>query len=176
MRHSNSNVPPRLRAAVLCAVPLIIFISLNATLRGQETVATIKGRVTDVSGQGLADVAVTAQSAALVGALTTRTTGNGEYRFIALPPGPYVLTFAKTGLVPVKSMMRLSLAEAATVSVVMRPQDGDEGAITVMAERQVFPPSWETSINSRNSSLDQLPMTGTIRTIAGLSPIAVSTT
>ena len=131
--------------------------------------ATIRGRVTDASGNGLADVAVTAQSAALAGAVTTRTTGNGEYRFIALPAGPYVLSFAKPGLVSVKSQMRLSLAEAATVSVVMRPQNGDEGAITVTGERQVFPPSWATSINSSNSSLDQLPVTGTIRTISGLS-------
>ena len=124
MRHSNSNVPPRLRAAVLSALPLIIFISLNATLRGQETVATIKGRVTDVSGQGLADVAVTAQSAALVGALTTRTTGNGEYRFIALPPGPYVLT-RPTTVIQLISMAGglLDYADQKQISV-MRIENG----------------------------------------------------
>ena len=169
MRQSTWNVSRRLRAAVICAVPLVILLTLNVTLRGQETVATIRGRVTDTSGQGVADVAVTAQSAVLAGAVTTHTTGNGEYRFIALPAGSYVLTFAKPGLVPVKSMMRLSLAEAATVSVVMRPQDGDERAITVTGERQVFPPAWTTSVYSRNSSLDQLPVTGTTRTISGLS-------
>jgi hypothetical protein len=169
MRHLIRNVNRPLRAAVACGLPLVILLTLNATLRGQETIASIKGRVTDASGNGLADVAVTAQSAALVGALTTHTTGNGEYRFVALPAGSYVLTFARTGLVPVKSIMRLTLAEAATVSVVMRSQAGEEGAVTVIGDRQVFPPSWSTSVVSRNAALDQLPVTGTIRTISGLS-------
>jgi hypothetical protein len=132
-------------------------------------VATLRGRVTEVSGDGLAGVEVTAQSSALVGTLKTHTSGSGEYRLMALPPGPYVITFSRTGLVPEKSVMRLSLAEAATVNVVMRPQNGDEGAVTVTSERQVFPPSWATSVFSRNSSLDQLPVTGTIRSISGLS-------
>jgi len=169
MRDQPSNLRHGLRRALLCASLLVIPFSLDATLHGQEAVATLTGRVVDASGQGVADVEVTAQSAALVISLTTHTSKSGEYRFIALPPGPYVVAFSRTGLVPVKLVMRLSLAEAAVVRIVMRPQDGDGGAVTVADERQVFPPSWATSVTSRNSSLDQLPVTGTIRSITGLS-------
>src|SRR5688572_21402287 len=142
MRHPRSYMRRAVRLAVSCAVLMIIPMFLAAPLRSQEAVATLKGRVQDTSGNGLSGVEVTAQSAALVGAMATRTTETGEYRFIALPPGPYVVAFSRAGLVPVKLMMRLSLAEAAVVSIVMRPQNGDDGAVTVTGERQIFPPSW----------------------------------
>ena len=73
MRHQPSNVGHTLLSAVICAVLLAVPLSLTATLHGQEGVATLKGHDADTAGNGLSGVEVTAQSAAMVGSLTTRT-------------------------------------------------------------------------------------------------------
>ena len=150
-----------------CVIALIALVLVPQQSFGQEPAASLHGRVVDTAGRGIAGVTVTAQSANLAGLLTTRTTASGSYGFAALPPGAYVISFSRDGLVTVKQTMRLSAAEAAQVRVVMFPVNGTDRAITVTAERQVFPPSWATSLASKHTSLELLPVTGTTRSVTG---------
>jgi hypothetical protein len=134
----------------------------------QETTASVRGRVSDSDGRGIGGVAITAQSSELIRPVTTTTTPAGEYVLRSLPSGPYVVAFAREGLVTVKRTLWLSAAEAATANVLMRPTDGFDGAITVIDERLAFAPSEATSLDTR-AALRHMPVTGTLRSIIGLT-------
>src|SRR5689334_8501243 len=161
MRHAT-------RAKSIAAVVIAIALLAPRQAIAQEARVMLQGRVTDPQGQGISGVEVIAQAPTLQGRITTHTTSSGSYRFVTLPPGPYVVSFSGNSLVPVKVTVRLSLSESAVVSVSMHRRDGNEDAITVASDQRVFAPSWASNVFSRHSSLEQLPVTGTMRTLLAL--------
>ncbi|MCC7177186.1 MAG: TonB-dependent receptor [Acidobacteria bacterium] len=64
---------------------------------GASATGTIQGRVSDEQGAVLPGVTVTATSPALLGEQTTVTSETGNYRFPAVPPGTYTLTYELAG-------------------------------------------------------------------------------
>ena len=86
-----------LLTAVLCAAPAF----------GQEQQGVITGVVTDASSAVLPGVTVEAKSGA--GAvLTTVSDGSGAYRFPAVQPGTYEVTFTLQGFSPRMRLLRNS--------------------------------------------------------------------
>ena len=142
-------------AAALIAVP--------ATASGQEAAAAVFGRVVDAAGAPVAGVAVTARSADLIRTSRVVTTSAGRYAFNTLPPGSYVIAFAREGFVPVQRTLTLSAGESVLVHIVLY-SDKTTPAVIVDRDRPVFPPSWATTLESRYTSFDVLPVTGTLRT------------
>ena len=69
---------------------------------GASSTGTIQGRAADGSGAVLPGVTVTATSPSMIGAQTQITNENGTYRFPAVPPGEYSLTFELSGFSTVK--------------------------------------------------------------------------
>ena len=85
---------------------------------GASSTGTIQGRVADAQGAVLPGVTVTATSPSALGAQTTVTSETGNYRFPALPPGQYELTFELAGFNSMKrSGVSISLGFTATVNV-----------------------------------------------------------
>ena len=64
---------------------------------GASSTGTIQGRVADAQGAVLPGVSVTASSPALIQPQTTVTSETGNYRFPAVPPGTYSVTFELAG-------------------------------------------------------------------------------
>src|SRR3989337_159703 len=64
---------------------------------GARRTGTIQGRVTDAPGAVLPGVAVTATSPSMPGVQTAVSSETGNYRFPALPPGTYALTYELSG-------------------------------------------------------------------------------
>jgi hypothetical protein len=64
---------------------------------GASSTGTIQGRVTDAQGAVLPGVTVTATSPALLGQQTSVTSETGNYRFPAVPPGTYTVTYELAG-------------------------------------------------------------------------------
>ena len=64
---------------------------------GASSTGTIQGRVSDAQGAVLPGVTVTATSPALIGQQTTVTSETGNYRFPAVPPGTYTVTYELAG-------------------------------------------------------------------------------
>jgi hypothetical protein len=64
---------------------------------GASSTGTIQGRVSDAQGAVLPGVTVTATSPALLGQQTSVTSENGSYRFPAVPPGTYTITYELAG-------------------------------------------------------------------------------
>ena len=85
--------------AFLCAMALLVAAtSANA----QDFRGRVNGTVTDNTGAVLPGVTVTASSPALIQPQVQVTGAEGDYRFIALPPGVYDLTFELSGFQNVK--------------------------------------------------------------------------
>ncbi len=85
---------------------------------GASSTGTIQGRVADAQGAVLPGVTVTATSPSALGAQTAVTSETGNYRFPALPPGVYELTFELAGFNSLKrSGVSISLGFVANVNV-----------------------------------------------------------
>src|SRR5262245_23772379 len=63
----------------------------------QRTTATLVGTVKDDTGAVLPGVTVTLTGEKVVGAQTATTNEQGFYRFVALPPGSYDVSFSLGG-------------------------------------------------------------------------------
>ena len=64
---------------------------------GASSTGTIQGRVVDAQGAVLPGVTVTATSPSMLGAQTAVTSETGNYRFPAIPPGTYTVTYELAG-------------------------------------------------------------------------------
>ena len=77
---------------------ILCFVLLTSAAYGQRLTGTIRGHVYDDEGAPLPGVTVTIISDALIGGpQTVFTVNDGGYRFPALPPGVYKLTFELEG-------------------------------------------------------------------------------
>jgi hypothetical protein len=85
---------------------------------GASSTGTIQGRVVDAQGAVLPGVTVTATSSAMLGAQTSVTSENGNYRFPAVPPGTYILTYELPGFNSVKREgIQIALGFTANINV-----------------------------------------------------------
>ena len=89
---------------------------------GASTTGSINGRVTDTSNAVLPGVTVNATSPAAMGIQTSVTDGGGNYRFPALPPGTYTLSFELPGFNTLKrENISIAMGFTATVNVAILP-------------------------------------------------------
>jgi hypothetical protein len=85
---------------------------------GASSTGTIQGRVTDSQGAVLPGVTVTATSPALIQPQTTVTSETGNYRFPAVPPGTFELTYELAGFNTLKrAEISITLGFTANVNV-----------------------------------------------------------
>ena len=101
---------------------LLIALSFGVPAFGQgggaSSTGTIQGRIVDAQGAVLPGVTVTATSPAMLGAQTTVSSETGNYRFPAVPPGTYELTFELAGFNTLKrSGITITLGFTAQVNV-----------------------------------------------------------
>jgi hypothetical protein len=104
----------------LLALAVTIVFAANAWAQGggASSTGTIQGRVADAQGAVLPGVTVTATSPALIQPQTTVTSETGNYRFPAVPPGTYELTFELAGFNTLKrSGIQITLGFTAAVNV-----------------------------------------------------------
>src|SRR5256885_7112122 len=85
---------------------------------GASTTGSINGKVADTSAAVLPGVTVTVASPSLMGVQTAVTDGGGNYRFPALPPGTYTVTFELPGFTTLKrENIQISMGFTAAVNV-----------------------------------------------------------
>ena len=86
-----------MRRAPVTLLLAVAFITAATGAFAQRTTGTIIGHVTDDSGAVLPGVTVTIKGDTIVGTQTSISNEAGLYRFPALPPGVYSLSFALSG-------------------------------------------------------------------------------
>src|SRR5207247_9897138 len=102
------------------AVLVCLLASTHAFAQGGggSTTGSINGKVADSSGGVLPGVTVSATSSSLMGVQTSVTDSGGNYRFPALPPGSYNLSFELPGFNTLKREgIQISMGFTATVNV-----------------------------------------------------------
>lgn len=99
-------------------IALAISSSAFAQGGGASSTGTIQGRITDAQGAVLPGVTVTATSPSALGAQTTVSSENGNYRFPALPPGVYSVSYELAGFNMLKREgIQISLGFTANINV-----------------------------------------------------------
>jgi len=88
---------PRLTGWLFLIYALAVAVPAFAQGGGASSTGTIQGRVSDAQGAVLPGVTVTATSPSMPGVQTAVTSETGNYRFPAIPPGTYTLTFELAG-------------------------------------------------------------------------------
>jgi hypothetical protein len=121
---------------------------------GASSTGTIQGRVADAQGAVMPGVTVTATSPALLGPQTTVTSESGNYRFPAVPPGQYELSFELAGFNTLKrSGISITLGFTAQVNVELALATLQE-TVTVSGSSPVIDTS--TTRIQQNFKMEQL--------------------
>src|SRR6476659_9283280 len=85
---------------------------------GASTTGSINGKVADSSGGVLPGVTVSATSPSLMGVQSSVTDTGGNYRFPALPPGTYTVSFELPGFSTLKREgIQIAMGFTAAVNV-----------------------------------------------------------
>ncbi|MFN8058726.1 MAG: carboxypeptidase regulatory-like domain-containing protein [Vicinamibacterales bacterium] len=137
---------------------LLLMMGSSAAVFGQggsaSTTGTIAGRVTDAQNAVLPGVTVSIQSPALMGVQTTVTNDQGIYRFPAVPPGVYAISYELAGFNGLRREgIQISLGFTATLNVELQVATVQE-SVTVTGESPVIDTS-ATRIQ-QNFKLDDL--------------------
>ncbi len=105
---------------------------------GASSTGVIQGRVSDAQGAVLPGVTVTATSPSALGAQTAVSSETGNYRFPALPPGVYTVTYELAGFNTVRREgIQLSLGFTATINIELALATLQE-TVTVTGESPVI--------------------------------------
>lgn len=125
---------------------------------GASSTGTIQGRVADSSSAVLPGVTVTASSPSMIGTQTQVTNDNGSYRFPAVPPGVYELTFELAGFSTVKrGEVQVSLGFTANVNVDLKVATLEE-TVTVTGDSPVIDTSaTRVQQNFKLAQLESIP-------------------
>lgn len=117
---------------------LALASSASAQGGGASSTGSISGEVKDGQGGVLPGVTVTATSPAQIGSLTAVTNEAGLYRFPAVPPGEYRLSYELAGFqASVRDGLRITLGFNAQVNVTLNVATLQE-TVTVSGESPVI--------------------------------------
>ena len=139
---------------VLWAVLAVIGLSTAPAFAqggGASSTGSISGEVKDAQGGVLPGVTVTATSPAQIGQLTAVTNESGLYRFPAVPPGEYRLSYELAGFQNVvRDAVRITLGFNAQVNVTLNVATLQE-TVTVSGQSPVI----DTSATRVQTNYDQ---------------------
>ena len=138
------------------------------------TTGAINGKVTDESGAVLPGVTVTIASPSMQGTRADVTSESGDYRFPAVPPGDYRITYELTGFgTVVREGIRVGLGFTATVNADMKVASLQE-TVTVTGESPVVDvTATTTSTNFGEAKLASLPNARDFWTVLAAAPAIV---
>jgi hypothetical protein len=123
----NKNSLKKSLFACILSLVMVVGFSYPQAMTGK-----IVGTVVDDQGIPLPGVAVEISSQKLMGTRSAITGGEGEYRFINLPPGLYLVTFEMDGFNRVERQnIRVSIGGTVTVDATMAPRAIEEEVLVI---------------------------------------------
>ena len=136
-------------------IPLWMILALClATVVAAQTTGRIKGQVRDTGGGSLPGVSVSLESPSLPGGKTFITESDGEFLFLALPPGVYKVQAQLEGFaIAEQPGVKVNLGGVVELSLELSP--GVEDQIVVMAETPVLDFATTTTGATFNQDLIQ---------------------
>ena len=161
-------------ASLMVLALLLTSVSAFAQGGGASTTGSINGKVEDSSAAVLPGVTVTVASSSLMGVQTAVTDTGGNYRFPALPPGTYTVTFELPGFNTLKrENIQISMGFTAAVNVQLQVASVQE-TVTVTGDSPVIDTS-NTRVQ-QNFKLEQLQELPNARDLWALLAVTPSVT
>jgi hypothetical protein len=156
-------------ASVLWLAMATVLLSVSA-LQAQTT-GRIQGKVLDAQGQAIPGATVVATSPSLQGTQTQVSDGQGEFRFLGLPPGVYTIKSELSGFTAAEAAnVRVQLDSTSTVSLSMQVAGVTE-AITVTGTSSVVDTtSTATGVNVGSDLMSRIPLRRDIYAVARVAP------
>lgn len=149
--------------------PLVLVLAAMPAM-AQQTGAIV-GKVTGKDGKPVAAVQIEATSSVLPQPRRVVTGDNGEFRLPFLPPGPYTLTFLKTGLTPAKRGAEVALQQNTQVNVVLAEAKVAGAEVEVVATATLVDRnSAELKTGVTSDVIDSLPVGHDYRDLLKLIP------
>jgi hypothetical protein len=147
---------PQILVLLLILTPGSAAIVLGQTV--SSTTGAINGKVTDTTGAVLPGVTVSISSPSMQGTRTDVTNPDGVYRFSAIPPGDYKVTYELGGFdTVVREGLRVGLGFTATINIELRVARLAE-TVTVSGQSPVVDvATTKTSTNFDAQQLASLP-------------------
>src|SRR5438094_1494706 len=166
MRRRRVKLVVMMLTALLIAAPQAF-----AQGGGASTTGSINGKVLDASGAVLPGVTVTATSPSLMGVQTSVTDSGGNYRFPALPPGTYTVTFELPGFNTLKRTdIDITMGFTATVNVDLKVASLQE-TVTVTGESPVIDTSsTRVQQNFKLEALQEIPNARDLWSLLAVTP------
>ncbi|MFN8062919.1 MAG: TonB-dependent receptor [Vicinamibacterales bacterium] len=162
----------------VCALVLTLLMGSWSTTFAQvsSTTGSINGKVSDATGGVLPGVTVTVASVNMQGTRSDVTDAGGDYRFPAVPPGDYKITYELPGFQTiVRDGVRVGLGFTATVNVELKVASLEE-TVTVSGESPVVDVSSTTSSTAfGEQKLSVLPNARDFWTVLAAAPAVVVT-
>ncbi len=156
----------------LCALGLTILL-MAGTGAFAQTAGRIQGTVTDNSGGAVPGVTVVASSPSLQGLQTVTTDSKGEFRFLTVPPGTYVVKVSLSGFKTVSQTgIVVGLDRTVTIPIKLEVATVAE-TVTVTGESpNIDTTSSSTGVNASADLFERLP---TRRDIYSIARVAAGT-
>jgi len=152
---------------------IVLLLMLSPLIFGQSRdTGAIIGKISDDEGNAIPGASLILTSPNLMGARTTVSDANGEFRFPALPPGEYALKAELTGFGTfVQENIRVTTTATLNVNVVMKPAAMAEEVTIVGEAPTVDIKSTETaSVTLSNELLRNVPYNQFTADIVNLAP------
>ena len=153
---------------------LVVLAAAPAFAQVSATTGSINGKVSDATGGVLPGVTVTIASPNMQGTRIDVTSPEGDYRFPAIPPGEYRITYELVGFgTVVREGVRVGLGFTATVNTEMRVASLQE-TVTVTGESPVVDVTATTTATSFGQErLAALPNARDFWTVLAAAPAIV---
>src|SRR5215471_10052725 len=138
---------------------------------GASTTGSINGRVEDSSAAVLPGVTVSVTSPSLMGVQTAVTDSGGNYRFPALPPGTYTVTFELAGFNTLKrENIQIAMGFTAAVNVQLQVA-AVQKTVTVTGDSPVIDTSnTRVQQNFKLEQLQELPNARDLWALLAVTP------
>jgi hypothetical protein len=147
----------------------LCFVLLPALAGAQQTGA-ISGVVKGSDGLVIPGVTVEARSSVLPAPRVTTTGNVGDFRFPALPPGRYTVTFELSGMTKVTKQVDVQLAQDTVVDATMSVAGVTEDVTVVATARIMETNSTELKSGVSSETIRSLPLGQDYRDLLKLIP------
>jgi hypothetical protein len=138
----------------------VIACLLALPLMGQ-TFGEITGRVTDPSGAGVPDAALTLTSMTTNAVRQTHTTTDGDYSFPSLPPGMYKVKAEHPGFkVSINSNIEVQVQQTVRMDIALLVGQVNESVEVATAANQLQAENATVGTVIANASINELPLNG----------------
>ncbi len=116
----------RKSSSLICAVALLIFVSIPSFLRAQNSNGALRGEIQDASAARVAGARVIVQSTGSSIARETTADDRGEFRIEGLLPGSYRVTVTAKGFTDATAEVGVEVSVVRDIAVTLKPGSGRE--------------------------------------------------